>query len=311
MKTDLTISGALALIVIFGLLAPFPSRAVEGAEGITAVASRVSKDYVRTKLPDGSFQRETYAFGKGGDSGGPIRDETIDKLGFMDIARIIAVPLAGQNYFPAKDPNKTKLLIMLYWGTTDGPGPLRESPVYETYRSEMQEANLLLQTGATDAGDALMSAALSLLEMEQSRRARIDYRNANLLGYNSPDGEALIGTSEGNLREFTALRHSANSADDLIPEIEVSRYFVVLLAYDFELMWKKKTHKLLWETRFSINQPRNDFGKALPVMAATASKYFGQQSHGLVRQVIPEGHVEVHEPILIELLDELQDRPKK
>ncbi len=32
----------------------------DAAEGVTAVCSRVSKDYVRTKLPDGSFQPEEY-----------------------------------------------------------------------------------------------------------------------------------------------------------------------------------------------------------------------------------------------------------
>ena len=277
--------------------------AAEGAEGTTAVASRVSKDYVRKKLPDGWFQPEAYAFGKGGVWGSPIRDETVDRLSFMDIARVIAVPLAGQNYVPARDPNKTKLLILVYWGTTDVPEPTYESSAYQTYDTEVQEANLLLQSGAgigaIDAGDALMSSALQLLKMENSRRALIDYKNANLLGYNSPDGQALINTAAGNQREFTALRRSVN---DLIPEIETRRYFVVLMAYDFQLLWKQKEHKLLWETRFSINQPRNDFGKALPAMAQTASRYFGKESHGLVRQVIPEGRVEVHEPTLIELL---------
>jgi len=41
-------------------------RAMEGVEGVTAVSAKVSKDYVRTKLPDGSFQPEAYAFGEGG-----------------------------------------------------------------------------------------------------------------------------------------------------------------------------------------------------------------------------------------------------
>ena len=43
---------------------------------------------------------------------------------------------------------------------------------------------------------------------------------------------------------------------DLFQEIEQQRYFVVLMAYDFQLMWKAKKHKLLWETRFSVPQKR-------------------------------------------------------
>lgn len=84
--------------------------------------------------------------------------------------------------------------------------------------------------------------------------------------------------------------------DELIAEIEGNRYFVVLMAYDFQLLWKQKKHKLLWETRFSIDERRNQFDKALLVMAQNASQYFGQDSHGLSRMRIREGKVEVGEP---------------
>jgi hypothetical protein len=220
----------------------------------------------------------------------------------MDVARVIAVPLGERHYVPDRDPNTTRLLIMVYWGTTDVPEPAYESSAYQTFGTEMQEATLLQNSGggigAMDAGDAMMSAALQLIKMEESRRARIDFKNAIMLGYDSPDGNSLIGTDHGNQLQFTALRSARN---DLVQEIEARRYFVVLTAYDFQLMWKKRGHKLLWETRFSINQPRNDFGKALPVMANYASRYFGEPSHGLVREAVPTGRVEIHEPTLIEL----------
>jgi hypothetical protein len=294
MKTDPKLSEAFAVMVVLGLFMPSLSRGVEGAEGITAVASKVSNDYVRTKLPDGSFQVETYAFGNGGNWGGPFPDDTIDKLGFLEIARVIATPLASQNYISAKDPNKTELLIMVYWGTTTTPDKASFSPAYIDYQSLMQETNLTSDPGVK-AG--LLDSALMLAEMANRQRDHLDYKNAAMLGY---DSVGLIGTEWGDAIKLTALKRTH---DDYTAEIEANRYFVVLMAYDFQMMWKQKKHKLLWETRFSINQPRNDFGKALPVMAATASKYFGQESHGLVRQVIPAGHVEIHEPTLIELLE--------
>ena len=43
----------------------------EGAETMTAVFSGTSDDYIRTKLPDGSFQGEPYGFGRGGYYGSP------------------------------------------------------------------------------------------------------------------------------------------------------------------------------------------------------------------------------------------------
>jgi hypothetical protein len=293
---------AAALLAGALLGAPPAAVAIEGAEGITAVASLVSADYVRAKLPDGTPKPEGYAFGNGGYWGSPVSDDTIDKVGFMDVAKVIALPLRERNYVPDRDANTTRLLIMVYWGTTDVPEPANESSAYQTFGTEVQEANLLLNSGggfgAVAAGDDLMSAALQLIKMEESRRARIDFKNAIMLGYDSPDGNSIIGTAFGNQLQFTALRHARN---DLVQEIETRRYFVVLMAYDFQLLWKKKVHKLLWETRFSINQPRNDFGKALPVMANYASKYFGEPSHGLVRETVPTGRVEIHEPTLIEL----------
>jgi hypothetical protein len=61
------------------------------------------------------------------------------------------------------------------------------------------------------------------------------------------------------------------------------------LAHDFQVFRKENRHKLLWETRFNINEPHNHFDKALPVMAQYASRYFGQDSHSLLRTQVPEG----------------------
>jgi hypothetical protein len=71
------------------------------------------------------------------------------------------------------------------------------------------------------------------------------------------------------------------------------------MAYDFQMMWKEKKHKLLWETRISLRQRGNDFGRQLPAMMLYASHFFGEETDGLVRNPIPEGHVEVGEPTVI------------
>jgi hypothetical protein len=92
----------------------------------------------------------------------------------------------------------------------------------------------------------------------------------------------------------------SNIRDDLISEIEFNRYFVVLMAYDFQMTWKQKKHKLLWTTRFSIPQHNNEFSGQLKGMADYASQYFGQNVPGLVRTVLPEGNVEVGVPRAVE-----------
>jgi hypothetical protein len=221
---------------------------------ITAVSSRVSDDYVRARLQNGFFAPETYAFGKGGYWGGPMHDGTIDELRFIDVARTIAGPLAAQNYLPTKDPNETKLLIMVYWGTTTG------SLFYRTHSGSIDDYG----------GETL---------------DKLDALTAPLLGYETELAEAQ------RLR-LTPFRFRLL---DLIDEIEQNRYFVVLMAYDFQLLWKQKKHKLLWETRFSIPEQRSDFSLQLVAMARYASRYFGQDTKGLIRKPLPEGNVKVGE----------------
>jgi len=46
--------------------APLGIAAESTIEGITAVSSKAFNGYTRTRLPDGSFKPETYAFGNGG-----------------------------------------------------------------------------------------------------------------------------------------------------------------------------------------------------------------------------------------------------
>jgi hypothetical protein len=70
---------------------------------------------------------------------------------------------------------------------------------------------------------------------------------------------------------------------------------VIIMAYDFQKMWKQKQHKLLWETRFSIQQRGVEFDRQLPAMAMNASRFFGQDSHGLIRKDLPLGHVDIGE----------------
>jgi hypothetical protein len=65
------------------------------------------------------------------------------------------------------------------------------------------------------------------------------------------------------------------------------------MAYDFQLLWKEKKHRLLWETRFSLRQHFHEFDKELPSMALYASRYFGEDTGGLIHEPVPKGNVEI------------------
>jgi hypothetical protein len=293
-------------LAVAELVGAHAENSAAGLEGIEAVASKVSADYIRPKLPDGSFKPEFYSFGKGGNWGGEISDHSIDKLDFLDVARVMAPALESQKYLPARDPAATKLVIMLYWGTTAVPPPYQDDTLYHNYNQAVEEYNSLLATAkdlpaaakgtVIDEANDVLSAGLHQLDIENRIRDRLDFKNANMLGY---DESGLVGTDRANYLSHTALRTEGN---DELTEIEENRYFVVLMAYDFQLMWKEKKHKLLWEARFSINERHNQFDKALPSMAQYAAKYFGQPTNGLVRKRLLNADVEIGEPTLIQYL---------
>ena len=299
------------LLAVGTLLGPAAFCADDGG-GIVAVYASVSPAYVRTALPDGSFKPETYAFGEGGDWGGPMKDATIDRLGFLDIARLIAPSLAAKNYLPSpsKDPDKTNLLIMVYWGTTNGTRGASSSPEYQIAQALMPpplppppNMGNLIATRATLAGDSeqMQQAALSaardsaleaawvMTHMANQQRDRQNRNNAMILGY-LPEMNRVADY------EMTAL-HQVKQ--DIVDDVEENRYFVVLLAYDFQTLWQHKQRKMLWETRFSLPERHNDFGKELGTMAQYASRYFGKDSDGLIRKPLPEVRVIIGEPKFI------------
>ncbi|HZZ18464.1 MAG TPA: hypothetical protein VFE25_03800 [Opitutaceae bacterium] len=289
------LSGFAWLFVGAGVLSA--ENNAPGIAGVEAVASKVSADYVRSKQADGAFAPEFYSFGNGGNWGGELKDLTIDKLGFTDVARAIAPALRTQNYLPASDPTKTKLLVMLYWGTTAVPPPYQDDTLYQNYQQSLQTYRIMLSEGDPDA-DNVLSAGLHQLDIANGIRDRLDFRNSLMLGY---DASGLVGTDRGKYLQHTALR---TETLDEREEIEENRYFVVLMAYDFQLMWKQKKHKLLWEARFSVNERHNEFDKALPAMAQYAARYFGRPTNGLIRKRLLNDNVEIGEPTLIQFISE-------
>jgi hypothetical protein len=267
------------------------------AEQVEAISSKVSRDYVRAKAADGSFVPETYAFGEGDNWGGARVDASMDSLTFMDVARTIAAPLANKKYIPTRDPKTTKLLIMVYWGTTRSPEHSADTnttqKMHDADRDQDQAqmalnhatkpADVKVAVAEMQSAEASMRAAVAEMQSEDQRREDTDVATVTLLGYDSwwMSTESASGGGERAMRK-----------KDMLDEVEEDRYFVVLMAYDFQAMAKKKK-KLLWEVHFSIREHGTEFDKRLPGMVADASEFFGRDSNGLHHVELPEGTVTV------------------
>jgi hypothetical protein len=287
------------LILLGSGVAFMTNMAFPAAEVVEAISSKTAKDYVRKRLPDGTFQPETYAFGKGDNLGGARVDETADSLDFMTVARVVSVPLAKKQYIPTQDPRTTNELIMVYWGTSRAPEAATESSSHIL----MQQANEMRQRVAQNAPvnsnspaanqsskEELASIDNELLvayigvQAENQRREDIDMKTATLLGYDS------WWISANAAMEGTAMALRKN---DMRAELEEDRYFVVLSAFDYQTLVKQKKQKFLWEARFSIRERGNAFDSRLAGMVEKASDYFGRNSGGLQHLDLPEGKVEI------------------
>jgi hypothetical protein len=235
-------------------------------------------------------------------SEGAARDITASKMNFLGVAHTIALPLADEKYFPSRDPKSTKLLIMVYWGTTntgerpgdsDGLNQIAAAKAITITQLPHMSGNAKfdacsgmapVSTPELQAEDS--DAAFGLASAEESVRDQQDWHNARLLGYdswwNATSDDPALGPAARAQRQI------------MIGELEDERYFVVLQAYDWEKLYRTKEHKLLWETRYSVRSRGHDFSRDLAAMTREAARYFGHSSDGLVHGV-PAGKVWVGE----------------
>jgi hypothetical protein len=116
---------------------------------------------------------------------------------------------------------------------------------------------------------------------------------------------ACVGALLGYWPELERAGYSAPSPftrdrlRDLVADLEDERYYVILAAFDFQLAWRKKQLKPLWITRVSIRGPGHGFARQVDTMVQAASRYFGEESHSLIRDLVPEGKVKIGEPKVI------------
>lgn len=296
-----TIKASVLLLGCAALTAFLVNGRGDESNEVIAVSSRVNPGYVRVRQSDGAFAPETYVFAQGGLLSGQKAGGTESKLNFLQVAGIIAKPLAVQNYVPGRSLDATKLLISVYWGTTIAPEyeqdasslnnletanmryMARPKTMGITSPAAVWNAMVVGPTHDSGASDEGMTAAMQMQQAENEQRDQTDARNAALLGYDSWWHQTA--RYEGTPFPFRS---------DMLAELEQDRYFVVLLAYDFS-QFRLHQRKLLWETRYSVAARGHEFDQELAAMTRYASRYFGKDSNGLVHRDVPTGHVDLGE----------------
>jgi hypothetical protein len=255
------------------------------AEEPVMVSSVIFNNYTRARAADGTFKPEYYTFGEGGCQTRAITDPSMEKLNFIQIAKTIAGPLAKENYRPALSSEQAELLILVFWGATQGSRGHDRSLAVDHAATAIADFNRVksidpaVPTDPSTGEASAFESALWELRLSNEERDELDDKNARILGYSDALSRArfIQGMSMGR---------------DVLQEISENRYYVVLQAYDFKIAAKYKKLKPLWTARISVSE-RGEFAAALDKMVWSAAANFGRESDGVRRTRPQEGKVEL------------------
>jgi hypothetical protein len=253
---------------------------IAGRNDAIAISATAVSDYIRPVGTDGKLAPQTYVFMEGEYMSAPTVDRSLERATFADITRVLAVNLMAQEYYPTKDVGAADLLIRVVWGaTTVYEDPQRDQNI-EAMNSAIAGAQQVEEGGFVDVGG--LKSLLSEGNLERNNVEAAIARNAALLGYRRSldrlSGKFIADPEELMLRT----------------ELNEERYFVILLAYDYQVMRREKKSKLLWITRLSIRGPGNNFKEALPALALAGAQAYGRDLADLERikvRDLPDGKV--------------------
>ena len=238
---------------------------------IKAVAS---DEYLKERALNENKKIQTYQFIKGRYFKGLTNNKGMEKITFNDIVQDMAVHLRKQDYYPNPVLGEGDLLIAVHYGVTD----------FEESYEDMWGITSYEELGYTDAvasagagGTALDPAALDAI---------------NNLSFNINSTNAVAGANEQSsffkaqligMEEAFYNNVSPQDEYELKTLLQEERYFVILMAYDYNTV-KQGKPELLWSTRYSIRAVGQNFEDAIKGMNVVAADFYGKNLPKLTRK---------------------------
>lgn len=197
----------------------------------------------------------SYHFFQGEFHGGYIKDKSLEQFPLQEIVETLANDMEAQNFFPADAQGEGDLLIAIHWGTT-----AVEEDLSELFPEDTSGGDSGFEGDSSIDGDS---------------------------GYdNSPNaGSAIFGLNMGSVRRNAVLTgiDKALYDDSITPWeerdlrelLKEERYFIILVAYDWQKILKEKEKDVLFITRFSLPSIGTNFAKAVPSLSRAAIPHIG------------------------------------
>ncbi|MFZ5494175.1 MAG: hypothetical protein ACOZE5_02410 [Verrucomicrobiota bacterium] len=274
-----SLRGLLAAVLL-AMMFVATGRLTAGRNDAVTISATSAPGYVRPLDAEGRPRPESYVFTEGAYFGGTTVDGSLDRMTFDSLTRVLAVNLAAQEYYPTKELASANLLIRVFWGATEVFNDPQKTFAVDALNSALSSYGSTYAANETaDPGD--INVAMEQIGAGQENAGVAARRNAALLGYR---------------RTLDRLSRKAMPSPEevaLRTELSEERYFVVLMAYDYQFMRREKKPKLLWVTRLSMRGPGNNFTEALPALALAGAEAYGRSLDRLHRVRVNDRKVEV------------------
>lgn len=247
------------------------------------VDSWAREDYVASKETEGGEARyETYHILKGEHYGGNIRDKSLREVEFAEVAIALAQEMRARNYYPATVQDQGDFLIVVHWGVTMAEDPLEDA---------FEDPDSFVEQDVFDDQDDLRFDD----ELEEDDYVFADQRmkmNAELTGFN---------------RFISGQKVSQHTEWEFKDMLREERYFMILMAYDWQKLRTEKERVLMWSTRFSLRANSTNFKDAHFALSRGASRFFGtnlEGAPGRARVNLGPGEIDIGELEVVETAED-------
>ena len=241
------------------------------------IDSQASEEYQeKSRIVDGQ-EYETYHFLEGRFFGGSKLDKSLVEMEFQDIVENLRRELRYRNYYPAGSFEKGDLLIVVHWGSTDEPYDPEDPQNNIGFGDEEEVDPLSIDEGGFD----LVSSMLD-------RQSTFDYEHS-LSGGMSAEDKAMLGFD----RALKAKGMTLAEEHRILSQVNTERYFMILMAFDWQKKIKEGKSELLWTTRFSMESVGTNFNASLPALTRAAKAYYGTHLNRMVNEKTYFGEEEI------------------
>ncbi len=267
-KLSIAVSFFLGLSLLGGVAfaEPGSSKTRKTRVHIDSVAT---KEYSERQKQQGPDAVETYSFYKGQFFQGSVKDRSLERVEFQNVIDQLTDDMRKQNYLPATDTESGDLLIVVHYGVTSVDEDWEDLMGITTIESD--------ETGMSEDGDFEFDNTMDQTdawEYDTLRSQKGKTSHSNLLGVDRALRDNSLSNDE---------RHTLHEI------LEEERYFIVLMAYDWQKIRQDKELKLLWSTRFSMRSPGTNFEEAYYSLSRAAAPYFGTHLDKLTKELTHKG----------------------